>query len=173
MDSTPEAIASDIDFASFDPATYTQQSQDYLFVEANAAYVKDDYAKELEQFKSADAQGNIYSATRIGMMYYYGYGCTKNVETALEYFQKGALNGCPLAAAWISECYRLGHGVDKDKEYAQKLYSKVDSDLRKMCDSGDMAALYFLGYNIVMGIGSEENEEEGVRLLTLQLFHEV
>lgn len=167
VDSTPEAIASDIDFAPFDPATYTQQSQDYLFVEANAAYVKDDYAKALEQFKSADAQGNIYSATRIGMMYYYGYGCTKNVETALEYFQKGALNGCPLAAAWISECYRLGYGVDKDKEYAQKLYSKVDSDLRKMCDSGDMAALYFLGYNMVMGIGSEENEEEGVRLLTL------
>lgn len=154
-------------FAPFDIECYIQQSQDHLFIDANAAYIKDDYANALELFKAADEQGNIYAAVHIGMMHYYGYGCPKNVDAALVQFKKGAQNGCPLAAAWISECYRMGHGVEQDKTYAKMLYSKVDQDLRKMCDAGDMAALYFLGFNLVMGIGVEEDDKEGVRLLSM------
>lgn len=164
---TMEDSSSDICFVPFDIEKYTQQSQDYLFVEANSAYIRDDYTKALELYKMAHEQGNIYAAVHIGMMYYYGYSCKKDVETALEYFKTGAQKGCPLASAWISECYRMGHGVEKNKEYARELYSKIDHDLRQLCDAGDMAALYFLGYNLVMGIGVEEDEKEGARLLTL------
>lgn len=158
---------SDYFFAPFDVDRYIQQSQDHLFIEANAAYIKDDYVKALELFKAADEQGNIYAAVHIGMIYYYGYGCPKDVDAALAQFIKGAQNGCPLAAAWISECHRMGHSVHQDKAYAKVLYTKVDSDLRKMCDAGDMAALYFLGFNLVMGIGVEEDDKEGARLLAL------
>lgn len=166
-DSVAELSTDEYHFAPFDLERYIQQSQDNLFIEANSAYIKDEYAKALELFKAADEQGNIYAAVHIGMMYYYGYGCAKDVDAALDQFKKGAQNGCPLAGAWISECHRMGHGVNQDKAYAKALYSKVDRDLRKMCDAGDMAALYFLGFNLVMGIGVDEDDEEGARLLTL------
>ncbi len=156
----------EIKIAPFDSVKYLQQSQDFLFVEANAAYGKAEYDKALSAFSKAEQQGNIYAAAHLGMMYYYGYVCQQDRKVAFDWFKKGAQNGCPLAAAWVSECYRLGHGVEKDKAKAQKIYSSVDSDLRRMCDAGDMAALYFLGFNLVMGTGVEENEEEGVRLLT-------
>ena len=152
--------------APFDSEKYLQQSQDFLFVEANSAYGKADYDRALSAFSKADEQGNIYAAAHLGMMHYYGYGCQQDRDAAFEFFKRGAEYGCPLAAAWVSECYRLGHGVEKDKERAKKIYNSVDSDLRRMCDAGDMAALYFLGFNLVMGTGVEENEEEGVRLLT-------
>lgn len=80
-----ENVESDYYFAPFDVERYIQQSQDHLFIEANTAYIKDDYAKALELFKAADEQGNIFAAVHIGMMYYYGYGCsslnTENQKT--------------------------------------------------------------------------------------------
>ena len=142
----------DVDIAPFDATKYLRQSQDYLFVEANAAYGKANYDKAFSDFTKADEQGNIYAAAHLGMMHYYGYACQQDRQTAFELFLKGAKQGCPLAAAWVSECYRLGHGVEKNKELAQSIYKSIDSDLRKMCDAGDMAALYFHGYNISMSI---------------------
>lgn len=168
IDEATPIISTDLDIiiSPFDSSKYLQQSQDYLFVEANSAYGKADYEKALSAFSIADEQGNIYAVTHLGLMHYYGYGCQQDRNSAFKLFKKGAENGCPLVAAWISECYRLGHGVEKDKERAQKIYNMIDSDLHKMCESGDVEALYFVGFNLVMGIGVEENEEEGVKLLT-------
>lgn len=155
----------DITINSFDSEKYIQQSQDYLFTEANKAYIDENYSRALDQFKLADIQGNIYAAAHVGIMYNYGYGCNIDFEKAFEYFKKGAENGCPLATGWLAESYRLGNGVSENKEYAEYLYSKIILDLRKMCEYGDMEALYFLGFNLISGIGEKRDEKEGIRLL--------
>lgn len=158
-------INEDIVINSFDSEKYIQQSQDYLFIEANKTYINEDYSKALEQFKLVDIQGNIYAAAHIGIMYHYGYGCNKDLEKAFEYFKKGTEQGCPLAAGWLAESYRLGSGVSKNKEYTDYLYSKIVLDLKKMCEYGDMEALDFLGFNLIYGIGIKKDEKEGIRLL--------
>lgn len=156
----------DATITPFDAEKYLRQSQEYLFVEANIAYGKADYSRAISSFERSDIEGNDYAATHLGMMHYYGYGCEKDYLTAIDLFKKGAKNGCPLAVAWISECYRLGQGVEKDSERSKNLYDKISADLEKMCECGDAAALYFLGYNYIMGTGVSIDEDKGVRMLT-------
>lgn len=153
------------DHAPFDKEKYILQSQNYYFSEGVKAYGIADYEKAWEMFSQAESDDNSFATTRLGMMLYYGYGCDQDYERAFEYFNRGANGGCPLAGAWLSECFRLGRGVEKDPQKAKDIYAQYDSDLRKMCEVGDTAAEYFLGYNLVMGIGVEEDEAEGFRLL--------
>ena len=96
----------DIKIAPFDFENYLQQSQEFLFTEGNVAYGKAEYDKALSAFSQANEQGNIYAAAHLGMLHYYGYGCKQDRDIAFELFTRGAEHGCPLAAAWVSECYR-------------------------------------------------------------------
>lgn len=154
-------------FSPFDVDHYLHWSQDAFFLSATKLYAKGDYADALFLFETASTHGNVYAATRIGMMYYYGDGCSKNYDAALEYFKRGARNGCPLAAVWISEFFRLGYGVESDEEYAKKLYLKAVDGLREMCNAGDASAMYFLGYNLLHYIFGYNDNAEAIRLLRL------
>ena len=151
--------------AVFDYNKYVLQSQDYSFKQAMIAYENEEYNRALELFKEATYQGNAFAYAHIGIMYHQGEGCEKNEELALSAFREGAKQGCPLAACWITEFYRMGYAVEKDKEYALKLQKKSVNALEKMCNAEDVAALYFLGFNLIYGIGTDINEEKGVRLL--------
>lgn len=80
-------------------------------------------------------------------MLHYGEGCVQSDELAIAEFRKGAKEGCPLAASWLAECYRMGYGVEKDKEGGKKLLEKNADTLKEMCRQEDVSALYFLGFN--------------------------
>lgn len=151
--------------SSFDYDKYVLQSQDYSFKQAMKAYENADFERALELFKEASYQGNAFSFAHIGIMYHQGDGCEKNDELALSAFRDGAKAGCPLAACWLAEFYRLGYAVEKDKEFALKLQQKSINALKEMCKAEDVTALYFLGFNLIYGIGTDVNEEEGIRLI--------
>lgn len=153
--------------STFDYDRYERKSQEYLFRQAKQAYENTDFVYALELFNEASQQGNEFAYAHVGIMYHQGDGCEKNDELALNAFREGARKGCPLAACWIAECYRLGYAVEADKEYASKLQAKSIKALEEMCKAGDTAALYFLGYNMIYGIGMEENDSASVRLLEI------
>lgn len=50
----PSPVDIQIKITPFDAKKYLQQSQDFLFIEANAAYGKSDYDKALSAFSKAD-----------------------------------------------------------------------------------------------------------------------
>ena len=150
---------------SFDYEQYVLHSQDYAFKQALQAYENADFNRALELFKEASYQGNIFAYAHLGIMYHQGEGCEKNEELALSAFREGAAAGCPLAACWIAEFYRMGYAVEKDKDYAEKLLQKNIGALKEMCKAEDVTSLYFLGFNLIYGIGMDENDEEAVQLL--------
>lgn len=152
-----------VDF--FDYEQYVLHSQDYAFKQALQAYENADFNRALELFKEASYQGNIFAYAHLGIMYHQGEGCEKNEELALSAFREGAAAGCPLAACWIAEFYRMGYAVEKDKDYAEKLLQKNIGALKEMCKAEDVTSLYFLGFNLIYGIGMDENDEEAVQLL--------
>lgn len=153
--------------SSFDYNQYLLHSQDYSFKQALQAYENTDYVHALELFKEASSQGNAFAYAHIGIMYHQGDGCEKNEELALSAFREGARGGCPLAACWLAEFYRMGYAVEKDKEFALKLLAKSINALRDMCKTEDTTALYFLGFNLIHGIGMDINDAEGVNLLEI------
>ena len=161
---------SQVETVHFDYEKYVQQSQDFLFKEATAKYNAFSFDEALSLFISAQEDGNIFAAAHIGIMYHYGEGCKQDDQKAFECFEKGYKAGCPLATAWYSECYRMGYGVAKDKEYASKLFKTNEVALKELCNAEDTAALYFLGFNLIMGIGCEVDDAEGVRLLETAVF---
>lgn len=146
----------------FDYEKYVQQSQDFLFKEAVKQYNAFNFNEALNSFLAAHDDGNIFAAAHLGTMYFWGEGCNKDYGAAVEWFARGYQYGCPLAAAWYSECYRFGYGVEKNEDYAEKLYKATETALREMCNVEDTAALYFLGFNLVM---STDSKPEGIRLL--------
>lgn len=166
-DSELESSASPVEF---DYTKYILQSQDFLFKDAQSKYAASKFEEALLAYIEADNDGNVFAAAHIGMMYHYGEGCIKDEEKAFKYFAKGAQNGCPLATAWKAECYRMGYYVEKNKSLANKMYSADESALKEMCKAGDTAALYFLGFNLIMGIGCDEDEAEGVRMLETAVY---
>ncbi len=168
--------------ADFDLDDYLRHTESLLFMAAHGAFLKKDYSRALSLFLAAEKNGNIYASARIGIMYHYGYGCEIDRALARHHFSKGSYNGCPLGRAWISEyvsqqneTVRFGDKDDDNaltlsgREAAGKLYAETEPYLKLMCDTGDMEALFFRGYNLLHGVGIEQNVKEGFRLLSLAL----
>ena len=150
---------------SFDEIRYREQVNEESYKQAYNLFLEGDYQKAFSLFLQADKGGNTLATTLIGVMYHYGYGCKKDRVVAMTYFQKGAREGCPLAGAWMSEYYRMGYEIEKNIEISQDIFDRIYSDLDKMCNEGDALALYFLGYNLIMGIGVNEDENRGVEYI--------
>lgn len=156
--------------AEFNYNQYVSDSQNYSFKQAMIAYGEADYEKAYSLFKDAVYEGNVFAHAHVGIMHHYGYGCFQSDEVAIESFREGAKAGCPLAASWLAECHRMGYAVTKDKEYATKLQAKSLAALKEMCKAEDVSALYFLGFNLIMGIGVDVDDAEGVRLLETAVY---
>lgn len=152
---------------AFDCDMYTLQSQDPIFQQGLKQYTTSDFEDAYQSFEAAAASGNIFAYAHLGIMLHYGEGCSQSDELAFKEFLEGAKAGCPLAASWLAECYRMGYGVEEDKEHGKELLAKNMDALKEMCETEDVAALYFLGFNLIMGIGVDEDEVEGVHLLKI------
>lgn len=149
----------------FDYNRYILLSQDYLFKRAINNYNSNKYDEAMSLFISAEEDGNVYALAHIGIMYLFGEGCIVDKLKAFEYFEKGYKQGCPLATAWYSRCYKYGYGVYKNEEYATKVYKENEGSLKKLCIAGDAGALFFLGNDMILGIERAVSEDEGFKLL--------
>lgn len=166
-DTSPVSIEDEPYVITFDLDSYIIHSVDPFLRHGIKRYLASDFETAYQYFKDSANAGNIFAHAHLGIMLHYGEGCVQSDELAIAEFRKGAKAGCPLAASWLAECYRMGYGVEKDKEGGKKLLAKNADTLKEMCRQEDVSALYFLGFNLVMGIGVDVDEAEGVRLLTI------
>ena len=162
-----EYMGGDPYVVAFDCDMYTLQSQDPVFQQGLKKYTASDFEDAYQFFEAAAVSGNIFAHAHLGIMLHYGEGCSQSDELAIKEFREGAKAGCPLAASWLAECYRMGYGVEKNTKHGDELLAKNLDALKEMCEAEDVAALYFLGFNFIMGIGVDEDEVEGVRLLKI------
>ena len=77
-------------------------------------------------------------------------GVTKDLEKALEYFTKAAVQNHASAQVDLGDCYYYGKGVTKDNFTAVYWY-------RKAAEQGNASAQYILGDCYYYGYGVEKN----------------
>ena len=173
----------------FDIKHYLRLTNTLLFLMAEEAFLKKEYDKARVCYTCALNQGNVYAATRLGIMNYYGYGCEIDRDAAYEMFNRVEMN-CPLARAWSQERFWDGPS-DVPRVNVQRSrggdwsYSDPHADLleivrkqvgfelqhlngslRELCDIGDWAALCYWGFNVLTGRGVNKDEAQGFRLLS-------
>jgi len=97
-----------------------------------------EYQVEFERLLPLAEQGDGEAQNRIGEMYEFGYGVSRDNDKALEWFRKAAEQD--VVAAWhnVGRSYNFGTGVAQDYAEAEKWY-------RKAAEQGYMESMFFLG----------------------------
>lgn len=94
--------------------------------------------KAIKYLNIADEAGFARAQLQLGLCYINGLGVEKNEKTALEYFQKAALQCVPEAYMYLCIMYRDGIGTDVDIDKAVEYnnyecsFGVVGADIRKI-----------------------------------------
>ena len=91
----------------------------------NNDIVRKDYAKAMEWFQKAAAQGNSDAQAAIGSMHLNGYSVRQDYAEAMEWFQKAAAQGNSDAQTAIGTMYFDANGVQKDYVKAMEWFQKA------------------------------------------------
>src|SRR6476661_4860970 len=84
-----------------------------------------DYAKAVESFKKAAAQGNADAQFNLGVLYSRGRGVTQDYEQAANWFRKAAEQGDVPAQSMLGFIYLKGQGVRQDYQQAMFWYLRA------------------------------------------------
>lgn len=144
----------------FDSERYVKESQDRDFLLGKRAVEEERFDEARLLFSKAYGQGNVLAGVHLGEIYYSGKGCERDYDKAIPLFVDGMHRGCPLGAEWLAEAYRVGKGVPKDVDKAKEIYSACVEALEAMCASGCVDAQYVLGFDLLYGNFSAENEDK-------------
>ena len=60
----------------------------------------------MEWYRKAADQGNMYGEFNIGLLYEFGYGVTKNLDEAAEWYRRAANRGMERAKTKLQELGR-------------------------------------------------------------------
>ena len=113
------------------------------------------YKEAVRLIDSIDVS-NVTVQSKIGWMYEYGYGVSKDEIEAVRWYYKAAGQGNAIAQTKLGLCYEDGLGVSKDKGEAVKWYLKA-------ADKGDDVAQLMLGLCFQEGEGVDKNTSEAVK----------
>jgi TPR repeat protein len=108
------------------------------FEDAQAAYIRDDYAEALRLWGQLVDQGNARAQFNVGKMYYIGQGVQRDYAKADEWFQKAADQGFAYAQFNLGAAYEDGGlGVPRDYALAHMWFNlasspATDPELREM-----------------------------------------
>ena len=100
--------------------------------------VEKDYAKALQCFEKAAAQGDSEGIYQLGRCHWYGWGVKKDLGKANELFLKAAEQGYAKAQCVVGKGYYYGQDVKKD-------YSKAFQWFEKAAAQEDQDAQFYLG----------------------------
>ncbi|AYV83668.1 MAG: hypothetical protein Hyperionvirus10_4 [Hyperionvirus sp.] len=114
-------------------------------------YNAKDYSEALTQFKVLAEQSHAESIYMVGVMYYNGQGCDKNLEEAYKQFLKAHRLTEIKATFRVGMCLRKGEGVSKDEKEAIKYLKQAHS-------KGHIEATYLLGLLAFFGESSTEKD---------------
>jgi len=93
----------------------------------------------------------------IGFFYAHGIKTEKNLEQAVQWYQKAAEQGYATAQNYLGVCYMNGTGVEKNIQKAVELCQKA-------AEQGHARAQTCLGFCYMNGTGVEKNIQKAVEL---------
>jgi TPR repeat protein len=102
-----------------------------LLDEAEAAYLRGDYATAASVWRSLAEQGNVVAQTMLGVLYYFGQGVAlspdvkQNDTEMARWFRKAADQGDATAQNNLGVMYEHGFGVPHDLPEAARWYRKA------------------------------------------------
>ena len=115
-----------------------------------------DYAKAIDLFTKAAAQGLPEAQNALGDCCKTGIGTVQNFEDALTWYTKAAEKGLPEAQFNLAETYAEGRGVEQSDEQAAAWYTCA-------ADLGLARAQTNLGVLYAQGKGVAQSEEEAFK----------
>jgi|GEM_PF-3152245 len=97
-----------------------QKNMDAVVDEGLSYYNQGNYAKALELYHEAAAEGHPVAYHNISVCYYLGQGVPLNREEAFAWMKKAAEGGFAMSCAVLAEDYWNGDGVEPDQDEAIK-----------------------------------------------------
>ena len=126
----------------------------------------ENYEKAFSLFSRAAELGNTEGIFYMGVSYHYGHGVEKNIERAIELFEKAARKplikpkprnvGVQGAQFMLGICYSAGVGKPIDYVESAKWFSKSS-------ENGKVTAATNLGTQYWLGQGVEKNRERAIQ----------
>ena len=114
------------------------------------AYLKEDYATALKEFKPLAEKGNAEAQAMLSYMYRSGKGVLGDDVEAVKWSRQAAEQGYAPAQTSLGVRYKYGIGVSEDDVEAVKWY-------RLAAEQGYAIAQYFLGEMYANGEGIPED----------------
>ena len=99
------------------------------YQEAKAAFLREDYATELQLLRPLAERGDARAQAVIGIMYDWGLGVRQDYAEAAKWLRLGADQGS-RAQGTLGDTYANGQGVPQDDAEAAKWYRKAADQLR-------------------------------------------
>ncbi|KAA1130423.1 hypothetical protein PGTUg99_016858 [Puccinia graminis f. sp. tritici] len=113
-----ESVIEDLDQSALNPTTTTTSSSSNKHLSA-----KSSASASVDQSKDAVAKSELVLAIyELGQCFLRGWGCKKDKQLAINYFQLAAKLGDPDAQQELGFCYANGKGTKKDLKLAAKYY---------------------------------------------------
>ena len=114
--------------------------------DADAAYLRGDYATAFDLLKPLAEQGNPLAQHNLGLMYEEGRGVPQDYAEAMKWYRRVAEQGISQAQFNLGLMYDLGRGVPQDSAEAMKWY-------RRAAEQGLASAQHNLGVMYERGEG--------------------
>jgi TPR repeat protein len=123
-----------------------------LFDDAQAAYLRKDYATALRMYRSLAEQGSVYAQSyvkyNLGFMYRHGKGTPQDYAEALKWFRLAAEQGNAGAQFNLAIMYDEGKGTPQDYVEAVKWY-RLGAEQRDASGQFNLGFMYENGHGVL------------------------
>lgn len=115
-----------------------ENDKETLYKIGIAYYDKEDYSKAHKWLLKSALDGYYPAQHKLGDMYYYGSGVSKDAKKGVEWYTKAAENGDQVAMNLIAHVYHKGLGISSDIDTAIKWYTRAANhgNLKTLCSLG-------------------------------------
>ena len=107
---------------TFNVMMYNAEAQNSI---GETYYDNHDYARAMEWYQKAAAQGHALAQNNIGFLYQNGLGVEQDYAKAMEWYQKAAVNGNDVAQNNLGYFYLNGLGTERNYTKAIEWFSKA------------------------------------------------
>jgi TPR repeat protein len=124
--------------------------------DANAAYLRGDYASAFRLFGPVANEGNADAQYALGFMYDHGQGVPQNYAEAAKWWRLAADQGNTFAQYNLGTLYENGEGVPQNKAEALKWY-------RLAAERGNDGAQFNVGLLYFAGVAVSQDRVEAAK----------
>lgn len=114
-----------------------------------------EYKAELKTVEPDAQNGSASAQNRLGEMYEFGQGVTRDPQKAYQWYQAAARQGLVAAQHNLGRSYNFGTGVAQDFETAERWYLKAAA-------KGYTRSMFFLGTMYSNNRGSDKSQDTNI-----------